>query len=163
MWKSLAPSLAAVIALDLASPRPAHATTYRDLCGAVPGQCEYTGPDAPLLAANVCWSRSTSISTLMLGATCPTGSWPYTVEYGVVDPLSLVVTGFQPLDDACSRPGLCSSAYLAPPTTWSAAMCCSGGVCWPAEGTNACEGAELLFCANGVTNEDGTVECFDEW
>ncbi|MFV8754942.1 hypothetical protein ACNOYE_30710 [Nannocystaceae bacterium ST9] len=150
------------IALGLTGSWNAHATTYRDLCSSVPGECEYTGPDAPVLGVNVCWSRSTSTSTLMTGATCPTGGWPYTVKYGLVDPLSGVVTGFVPLDDACSRPGLCSPGYLAPPNTWtSAAMCCIDGVCWPWEFVGGCAG-EVLFCANGASNEDGTVECFDE-
>jgi len=140
----------------------AHATNYRDLCASVPSACEYTGPGAPVLAAAVCWSRSTSTATLMDGATCPTGSWPYAVKYGVVDPLSWVVMAYVPLDDACSRPGLCQPGYLAPTTTWGAAMCCIEGTCWPANGTNYCEGGELLFCSYGVSNDDGTVTCLEE-
>ncbi|MFV8755754.1 hypothetical protein ACNOYE_34820 [Nannocystaceae bacterium ST9] len=161
MRKSPAFTLAFVLALGLGS-QDAHATTYRDLCTSVPSECEYTGPDAPVLAVNVCWSRVTSTSTLMTGATCPTGSWPYSVKYGLVDPLSLVVTGFVPLEDACTRPGLCSPGYLAPPNTWTAAaMCCIDGVCWPQVGLGGCDG-EILICFEGVSNEDGTVECFDE-
>jgi hypothetical protein len=34
------------------------------------------------------------------------------------------------------------------------------GVCWPIEGTNDCEGGEILWCDEGVSNEDGTVTCF---
>ncbi|MFV8754114.1 hypothetical protein ACNOYE_26510 [Nannocystaceae bacterium ST9] len=152
-------TLAFAVVLGLAGATQAHAANYRDLCSAVPGECEYTGPDAPVLAVDVCWSRSTSTSRLMTGATCPSGSYPYFVKYGIVDPLSLSVTGFVPLDDACSRSGLCKPSYLAPPTTWDAVMCCIEGVCWP--DTGPCAG-ELLFCSNGVTNEDGTVECFDD-
>ena len=149
-----------VVALGLVCSQDATATNYRDLCSAVPGECEFTGPDAPVLAVHVCWTRATSTATLMSGPTCPTGSWPYAVEHGVVDPLSHIVTGFVPLDDACSRPGLCQPGYLAPPTTWEAPMCCLDGTCWPADGFN-CSG-ELLFCAYGVSNDDGTVTCFDE-
>lgn len=139
----------------------AHATT-RDLCTSVPGECEYTGPDAPVLAANVCWFRSTATTRLMTGATCPTGGWPYFVKYGMVDTLTLEVTGFVPLEDACTVPGLCSPGYLAPPNSWtSAAMCCIGDLCWPSTAPEPCAG-ELLYCSNGVTNEDGTVECFDD-
>ena len=140
----------------------ANATTYRDLCGSAPSACEYTGPDAPVLAAVVCWSRTTSTTTLMTGASCPTGSWPYFAKYGVVEPLTMHVTAFLPLDDACSRPGLCLPGSFAPQSTASAAMCCYDNVCWPAVGVDACQGGELLFCSNGVSNEDGTVTCFDE-
>jgi hypothetical protein len=153
--------LALMLAFGLASSQVAHATTYREYCSSIPGECEFTGPtNAPVLAVNVCWSRSTSTARLMTGATCPTGSYPFFVKYGVVDPLTQIVTGLVPLDDACTRPGLCQPSYLAPPTTWSDGMCCIGDTCWPANGVD-CEG-ELLFCANGVTNEDGTVECFDD-
>ncbi len=152
-------SIFLAVLLGLGSP-DAHATTYRDLCGAVPDECEYSGPEAPVLAANVCWSRTTSQAQLMTGATCPTGSWPYFVKYGVVDPLTQVVTGLVPLEDACSRPGLCQPGSFAPPNTTAGAMCCIGDVCWPAE--DLCNGGELLFCAEGASNEDGTVTCFDE-
>jgi hypothetical protein len=146
------------LVLGLAFSQDAHA--YADLCSSVPGECEYASLSAPVLAANVCWSRTTSTARLMTGATCPTGSFAFFVKYGVVDPLSQVVTGFVPLEDACSRPGLCQPSYLAPPTTWAAAMCCVDGTCWPADGLS-CSG-ELLLCSNGVTNEDGTVTCFDD-
>jgi hypothetical protein len=133
---------------------------YREFCGSVSSECEYTGPWAPVLAANVCWSRTTSTATLMTGATCPTGSWPYFVKYGLVDALSLQVTAFIPLDDACSRPGICQPGEFAPPNTTTAPICCPGP-CWPAE-SQECEGQDITFCADGATNEDGTVTCFDE-
>lgn len=160
MRKSPALTLAFVVSLGLASSE-AHATTYRDLCSSVPSECEYTGPDAPVLVANVCWDRASGITRLMSGV-CPTGSYPYTVKYGLVDPLTLIVTAFVPLDDACSRPGLCSPGYLAPENTWSAAaMCCIDGTCWPHTNLAPC-GGDILICLEGVTNEDGTVECFDD-
>ncbi|MFV8749498.1 hypothetical protein ACNOYE_02980 [Nannocystaceae bacterium ST9] len=154
-------ALAFALASGLLGSPVADATTYRDLCAAVPSACEYTGPDAPVLAAVVCWSRSTSTTTLMTGAACPVGSWPYFAKYGVVEPLGLQVAAFLPLDDACSRPGLCVPGSFAPPNTTSDIMCCIGGTCWPHEGFSGCEG-ELLFCAYGASNEDGTVTCFDE-
>lgn len=159
----ISPALPLVItlALGLAASHDAHATTYKDLCTSVPSACEYMGPDAPVLVANVCWSRTTATTRLMTGATCPTGSWPYSVKYGVVDPLTGIVTGIVPLEDACSVPGLCSPGYLAPPNTWAEPICCVGGVCSPWVGGTPCDG-EILFCHEGVTNEDGTVECFDD-
>jgi hypothetical protein len=149
--------LALVLVLGLAFSQDAHA--YADLCSSVPGECEYTGPSAPVLAANVCWSRTTSTTRLMTGATCPSGSFAFFVKYGVVDPFTGIVTGFVPLNDACDM-GYCSPSFDAPPTTWPGVMCCNEGVCWPDDGGH-CEG-ELMFCDNGVSNEDGTVECFDD-
>lgn len=142
----------------------ADATTYPDLCGSVPSACEYSGPNAPVLAAAVCWSRLTKITTLMVGGACPTGSWPYFVKYGVVDPLNLHVSAFVPLEDACSRPGVCLPGSFAPENTTSAPMCCVGDQCWTIEeglGPVNCEG-EVLYCSEGVTNDDGTSTCFDE-
>jgi hypothetical protein len=154
------PGLVVALVVGLAGV-DAHAT--QDLCSSVPTACEYTGPTAPVLAVNVCWFRSTSTTKLMTGATCPTGSASYFVKYGLVDPLSQVVTGFVPLPDACSRPGLCSPGYLAPPNAgWtSASMCCVDGVCWPHVAAAPCDG-EIIYCSNGVSNDDGTVECFDD-
>lgn len=154
-------ALVLVVAGMLDSPS-ASATTYRDLCGSVPSACEYTGPDAPVLAAVVCWSRTSLTTRLMTGATCPTGSWPYFAKYGQVDPLTLLVHAYVPLDDACSVPGLCQPAIQAPATTVGDVICCLNGSCWPAEG-DECYGGELFFCFNGVTNEDGTVTCFESW
>lgn len=150
-----------MLALGLASSN-AEATTYQDLCTSVPSECEYTGPNTPVLVSNVCWNRTTKVTRLMTGASCPSGSYPFSVKYGVVDPLTAEVLGFVPLPDACSRPGLCSPGYLAPPnTTAGGAMCCVDDVCWPQVAGAACAG-EILLCSNGVTNEDGTVECFDD-
>lgn len=146
------------LTVGLIMSQPARAE-YREFCGSVPSECEYTGPWAPVLAANVCWSRTTSTATLMTGATCATGSWPYFVKYGLVDTLSLHVTAFIPLDDACSRPGLCQPWNFAPVNTTTAAMCCPDD-CWPAE-SQQCEGQELFLCLDGVSNEDGTVTCID--
>lgn len=153
--------LALVVGLGLFDTPAAMATNYRDLCGSVPSACEYTGPDAPLLAAAVCWERSTSTARLMTGGACPTGSWPYFAKHGVVEPLTLTVAAFQPLDDACARPGLCQPAIMAPSTTTGGVICCFGDVCYPAEGED-CYGGELFFCFDGVSNEDGTVTCFEQ-
>ena len=159
---SILAGLALLAAIGLLDTPIAKATNYRDLCSSVPSACEYTGPDAPVLAAVVCWERSTSTARLMTGASCPTGSWPYFAKYGVVDPFTLQVNAYQPLDDACSRPGLCQPSIQAPTTTTTGVICCFGGTCYPAY-DDQCYGGELLFCLNGVSNEDGTVTCFESW
>jgi hypothetical protein len=148
--------IGAVLAL---LPTDANAT-YRDFCASVPSACVYTGPDAPVLAAVVCWSKSTSTATITSDGQCPTGTYGYFAKYGDVEPLTGQVQGYVPLDDACSHPGVCQPGYLAPANTTSASMCCPGD-CWPAE-SQQCVGQNLLFCADGVSNEDGTVTCFDE-
>jgi hypothetical protein len=153
---------AIVLAAGLVGSSSAQATNYRDFCGSVPRACVFTGPDAPVLAAVVCWSSTTSDATLMTGATCPTGRWPYFAKYGLVDPLSLQVTAFVPLDDACSRPGLCQPANFKPANTTNAPICCygiGGDDCWPLD-DDLCPNGEILYCMDGVSNEDGTVTCF---
>jgi hypothetical protein len=157
---SLLSALALVLAAGLGGSSSAHATNYRDFCGSVPRACTFTGPDAPVLAAVVCWSSSTSTATLMTGATCPTGRWPYFVKYGLVDPMSLSVSAFVPLDDACSRPGLCQPTEFKPANTTNAPICCFGGNCWPIN-DDLCPSGEIYFCFDGVSNDDGTVTCFE--
>jgi hypothetical protein len=48
--------------------------------------------------------------------------------------------------------------------TWPQAnsMCCYEGVCWNIFGDNLdCEVQDIYWCDDGVTNQDGTVTCFD--
>lgn len=142
----------------LVGSQQAHAA---DICSSIPSACQYSSFAAPVLAAEVCWHRASATARLKLGSACPSGSWPYSVKYGVVDPLSLVVTAFVPLEDACNVPGLCTPGSFAPAGTTGGAMCCIDGTCWPHYYVGGCEGGELFFCEEGVTNEDGTVECFD--
>lgn len=133
---------------------------YRYLCTSVPSACTYTGPDAPMLEANVCYGSAIGIR-LMSGGSCPTGSWPYYVEAGeLVDPTTNEVAAYIPLDDACSRPGLCVEGP-PPPGAQEDAICCNADyVCTPAAG--ACGAGEIgYFCHDGVSNDDGTVTCFD--
>jgi hypothetical protein len=48
--------------------------------------------------------------------------------------------------------------------TWPQAnlMCCHAGDCWNHDdGANDCEVEDVYWCGDGVTNQDGTVTCFD--
>jgi hypothetical protein len=134
--------------------------TYRYLCTSIPSACTYTGPNAAVLKANVCFGSATGIR-LMSGGSCPTGSWPYFVEYGeVVDPITNEVAAYVPLDNACDHPGICVDGP-PPPGAQAFPMCCTGN----ASGEETCVsgascGGVLYYCDDGVCNEDGTVTCF---
>jgi hypothetical protein len=41
-------------------------------------------------------------------------------------------------------------------------MCCHGGICWNIDDdSNDCEIQDIYWCDDGVTNQDGTMTCFD--
>src|SRR5690606_30825239 len=78
------------------SPASADAE-YRYLCTSVPSGCDYSSPDAPVLAANVCWGRMIGVRLMPTTGTCPSGSWPYYVKYGeVVNPITNEVAAYMP-------------------------------------------------------------------
>jgi len=145
----------------LLAPPEADATTYRDLCTSVPEACEYTGPDAPALAAEVCHG---SAGTWLRGESCPAGTWPYFVRYGeVVDPTTNWVVPYIPLDDACDSPGLCVDGP-PPSDAQPYLMCCTGNT---SGGDSTCVdgsqcGGTIWYCFDGVSNDDGTITCFDQ-
>lgn len=144
---------------------PSVAQAAPDLCDSVPSECEYTGPNAPLLEEAVCYDRNATPTVTLKGiGACATGSTEYFVQHGeVVSPTTGEVTGYVPLDWACDTPGLCDSN--PPAGTESEAICCEnggGGDCWPAtEVLCNSPGDILVMCEDGVTNQDGTVTCFE--
>lgn len=153
---SLGMALVSLVTL-LVGAGPAEAS-QRYLCTSVPRACEYAGPDAPVLAANVCWNGSTT--TLMGSVSCPTGSRQFWAEHGSIDPLTGAVEAYIALDDACKH-GWCSelSVGTQPPTA-EGEVCCH-----PEPATGACTLAvtdcagEILWCENYSSNGDGTVDC----
>ncbi|EDM77450.1 hypothetical protein PPSIR1_38084 [Plesiocystis pacifica SIR-1] len=141
----------------LTLPSSAHAE-FRDLCDSA-RVCEYTAPNAPVLNADVCLDGTGQVR-LKGPKPCAIGSVPFHARYGeVYDTLNQLVLAYVPLEDACAQPGLCSSAadYDSPPLTESEAICCIGAICWPG---STC-GGTLFWCYDGVSNEDGTVTCFE--
>ena len=114
-----------------------------------------------MLRADVCYGFAGGI-VLKGSAACPTGLWPYYVDYGeVVDPLTGEVAAYIPLDDACDNPELCvdgpppNGAQEYPMCCTSDSQgketCCNGASC----------GGTLWWCNDGVCNEDGTITCFN--
>ncbi|PRQ02589.1 hypothetical protein ENSA5_22340 [Enhygromyxa salina] len=150
----------ALVAALVAQPASASASTSRNLCMAAASHCTYTGPDAPVLAAEVCLSAAAGI-TLKGEGGCGVDARAYWLEHGeVVDPQTGEVAAYIPLDDRCSEAGMCDKA--PPGGTQEMPMCCfynsSGGeVC--VNGLDC--GGTLWFCYDGVSNDDGTVTCFE--
>lgn len=143
------------MAFALALPGEADAE-YRYLCTSIPSACEYTPSEsAPTLAATVCWDGATA--TLMPVGGCSSSAWPYTVDFGeVIDPVTNEVQAYIPLDDACTA-GYCLAWEPHDPGQ-SAPICCeTSGTCYP----GATCGGSLWWCHDGVSNADGTVECFE--
>lgn len=138
----------------------ASAAEYRDLCYSNPSACTYTGPTAPRLDADVCLDP---LGTIRLkGSTaCGPTEWPYYIQFGeLLDPVGMTVVAYIPLEDACSKPGVCLDAP-APNNSEEFAMCCT-----TVNGEEVCVhgggcGGTLYFCHDGVCNEDGTVTCFE--
>jgi hypothetical protein len=145
-----------LLALALALTPARGEAEYRQLCASVPSACEYTGPQAPKLDVDVCYGDTTG-ARLMTGS-CPTGTWPYRVTHGeVLDPATNEVAAYVPLDDRCSVPGACVD-YVAHDDGWESVICCvSAAECY--EGVTC--GGVFFWCFDGVSNEDGTVTCFN--
>jgi len=123
--------------------------------------CEWTGPDAPRLDLDVCCELDAAGAACSLPDTrgeCSFGDL-YWCEYGETSSLGGVVC-YQLLPDACEA-GYCVAAPTDPPTGEPfEAMCCTAGGCIHAEVGDDCDG-EFVVCEWGITNADGTVECFD--
>lgn len=128
--------------------------------------CEWTGPDAPVWDANVCCTfdaDGAACTRTNSHGGCSTGKKHY-CEHGEA------VTGggvicHQPFPSMCDA-GLCVEA---PPILPEAQMshyvaCCApgGSPCYLVDGDTVfdCEGT-LQACNYGVSNENGTVECWD--
>ncbi|NJK31580.1 MAG: hypothetical protein HC927_03705 [Deltaproteobacteria bacterium] len=65
-----------------------------------------------------------------------------------------------PVLNACSIPGICVAPPQGHDPGWESPICCddADGTCWP--GTEC--GGTVYFCHDGVSNEDGTVTCFEK-
>jgi hypothetical protein len=162
------------VALGLALiPTSVDASTYRNLCLSVPEACDPIHDlVAPPLNAAVCYTSAGSI-TLKGASECPTGSWAYYLESGeVTDPVTNAVAAYLPLENACNKPGYCLDGPPAPDAQ-EYPICCtspsgtSGSgdetcVNWDGSSSTPCAGS-LWICLDGVTNMDGTVECFEAY
>ena len=132
-----------------------------ELCSSVPSACEYSGPLAPVFDGDACWSPDTELVAKGT-APCADGSRAFHVEHGeVVDPQKGVMIAYVPLDDACAPPlSMCIDGAV-PEGSLAQAVCCEFGVCVPAA-LVPCNSynSYLIWCDQGATNADGTVDCF---
>ncbi|EDM75936.1 hypothetical protein PPSIR1_25196 [Plesiocystis pacifica SIR-1] len=151
-------SVAGLVAFALFTAPASASAEYRDLCDSSK-VCEYTGPGAPVLDEDVCLDPTGEVR-LKGSTTCGAGSVPFHVRFGeVVDPVLQLVVAYVPLENACSVEGLCSPKSYDDGTSGGTeqTICCINGVCWPVYDC----GGTLLWCVDGVCNEDGTVTCFE--
>jgi hypothetical protein len=127
--------------------------------------CKWTGPDAPVLDANVCCTidgDGAACSMPNSRGSCSTGSKWY-CEYGKKLTGGGVVC-YQPFPSACDH-GFCVAAPELPPPVLADLACCNAGMCQPimAGQTWDCEGngGTVLWCHDGMSNADGSITCFD--
>ena len=134
----------------------------QDLCDivnpdtGVPVRCEAHPDGAPVLDAAVCCDDN-ACHKPWLGS-CADSQEMYYCELGEVLASDEIACYFEVPDYCEVFP--CDPGYQTHPQ--SNEMCCHEGVCWPYKsGSGDCEIGDLYWCFDGVTNEDGTVTCFD--
>ena len=129
--------------------------------------CEWTGPSAPVLDLEVCCDISGDDAWCSLpdgNGRCSTGSKAY-CEYGEVTAANGVVC-YQPFPSICEF-GFCGDVLPPEGGPVEAATCCwANGACVEIETTVDIVSCGLLggysgYCDEGVTNDDGTITCFD--
>jgi hypothetical protein len=162
-FATVAPNLCADVYVDAAGD------PYTDVIGQTLSRyCAWTGPDAPVWDANVCCTidgDGAHCSVPDKNGRCVIGYRMY-CEYAAAVPGGGVVC-YQPFPSMCDA-GFCIEAPPNMPPAPQASLlgCCNdGGACQPIVAAQIwdCEGGggTLLSCFNGVTNADGTMDCWD--
>ena len=129
--------------------------------------CRWTGPDAPVLDANVCCTFAADVakcSTTDRRGNCPSGTAKRYCEHGSVASDGRV-TCYQPFPGACEAGWCIEAPEIIPEAQLSQfLMCCSGGgACqYVVSGQGMeCQG-EILSCDYGYVDEDGSIWCWEE-
>jgi len=139
-------------------------TEPADLCDLVdpktgtPTMCEAHPEGAPRYDEVACCDDALCFERDARG--CLDGEQPYYCELGDVGATGIVSCYFE-VPSYCEL-FACSQApagYQAMPE--ANGMCCNAGICWTLWDANDCELQDIYWCYSGVTNEDGTVTCFD--
>jgi hypothetical protein len=128
--------------------------------------CKWTGPDAPVWNANVCCTfdaNGAACTKTNSRGSCSTGKKHY-CEHG--EAVAGGVICYQPFPSMCDA-GLCIDAPEIIPeaqmsSTYTACCMTIDGPCHLIEALAVfdCEG-EILACNYGMSNPDGSVECWD--
>jgi hypothetical protein len=158
-----APDLCADVYLDAAG------NPYTDVIGQTLSRyCQWTGPQAPVWDADVCCTidgDGAHCSAPGANGRCVIGYRMF-CEYAAAVPGGGVIC-YQPFPSMCDA-GYCIEAPPDVSTLPQASLlgCCNGGGgCQPIEaaqiGNCDASGGTLLFCHDGVTNIDGTMDCWD--
>lgn len=133
------------------------AAAYSELCDVVPAACDYAGPDAPLLQADVCWSGT--VASIKTGS-CPTGTTPYHVEYGEV-------LGTGEVQAYISLPDACAEGYCIEPPDPLPEPLDGGEICCDDQDPPHCTlslldcTGDIVWCDSYTTNMDGSVDCYE--
>jgi hypothetical protein len=146
----------------------ANGVPYKDAVGQTFSRfCEWTGPNAAVLDRDVCCVLSGDAATCTLPdrkGRCSTGSKVY-CKYGDATSTGAVVCQ-QPFPSICDF-GFCGDVLPPDGGPLEDELCCwPNGACVEImSGADAswCIGLDGIsgYCENGVTNDDGTVDCFD--
>ena len=156
------PDLCADVYLDAAGD------PYTDVIGQTLSRyCEWTGPDVPVWDADVCCTiddEGAHCSVPDTNGRCAIGYRMY-CEYATATTSGEVVC-YQPFPSMCDAGHCIAASDVSPAAQASMMGCCNGGGgCQPIEAAQVwdCEGGggTLLFCHDGVTNADGTMDCWD--
>jgi hypothetical protein len=134
----------------------------RDLCDIVysdtgrPVLCEPHREGAPRYDGTVCCDTQTCYEAPE--GYCLDDEKPFYCALGEADTTGEVSCYFEVPDYCDVFP--CAPGFQALPQ--ANFMCCHAGICWTTyPSSNDCEIPDIYWCDDGVTNEDGTVTCFD--
>jgi hypothetical protein len=136
---------------------------YTDSIGqTLPRYCQWTGPKAPVLNRDVCCDIHDGVAACVLPTSagrCSIGS-RYYCKYGEASGAGVVC--YKPFPDACGL-GFCVQPPEVPPPVQALIACCSaGGACVEIDPWGDLEcGGTIIGCLDGVSNEDGTITCFN--
>lgn len=121
-----------------------------------PLYCSPTGPDGPLWEGEVCCDGAKCIEHE--GTSCPDRMTTYQCELAELDAEGGVTCLFE-VENYCDTHACPTAPQGYQPQPQGNAMCCYDGACYDTLGDEC--GGILYWCDDGVTNESGTVSCFD--
>jgi hypothetical protein len=121
--------------------------------------CSPAGPDAPWWGEEVCCDGANCSEPGTAG--CPENTRNYSCEYAELDAVGRITCLFSVErycdTHECEAPPASAPGYAPQPEAFP--MCCYEQGCYSPQGAGC--GGIMYWCDDGVTNESGTVTCFD--